>query len=104
MPLRQSPRYPVNYGENQEIDFNGRPKENIATNAMKGRMKGEVPEGVGHRCLDLMEGRLLERVGRWLWLMLKGARFNLQVALRGQSKTKGRSMRPKEDEAGVLCP
>lgn len=47
MPLRQSPRYPVNYGENQEIDFNGRLEENIATNAMKCRMKGEVPEGVG---------------------------------------------------------
>ena len=31
IPLRQSSRYPVNYGENQEIDFNSHLTKDIAT-------------------------------------------------------------------------
>lgn len=42
----QSPRYPINYGDNQEIDSNDRLREDIATKAMEGRMREEVPEAV----------------------------------------------------------
>ncbi|EDQ99816.1 uncharacterized protein LACBIDRAFT_334709 [Laccaria bicolor S238N-H82] len=39
-------RYPINYGDNQEIDSNDRLREDIATKAMEGRMREEVPEAV----------------------------------------------------------
>ena len=46
IPPRQSPRYPVNYGEDQEIEFNSHVRKDIATKVTKGRMKGEAPEAV----------------------------------------------------------